>query len=158
MNNLITTKKIEFVVIFFTSLQHFFLHRQLADLTPSTFPFSPVSLPLGATTRHSFGQQVTRRNLLGNLPENFSFLNKKAQTQWVSHFALTLCSFALLSASCLECKCDAWRHSSHLLTIRQRAIRANAIKQSMVRQKRARKSLCLGCVIMWWHQPWSSFS
>lgn len=51
--------------------------------------------------------------------EHFSFLNKKAQTQWVCHFALTLCSFALLSASCLNCKCDAWGHNRHLLTRRQ---------------------------------------
>lgn len=98
LNNLITTKKIEFVVIFFTMLQHFFLHRQLADLTPTIFPFSPVSLPLGATTRHSFGQQVTRRNLLGNLPENCSYLNKKAQTQWKPFcpHSLLLCPFVCL--------------------------------------------------------------
>lgn len=44
--------------------------------------------------------------------ENFSFLNRRA-----CHFALTLCTFALLSALCLECKWNTWRYSSHLLTM-----------------------------------------
>ena len=65
----------------------------------------------------TLASRLQRGSLLGNLPENFSFLNKKAQTQWVCHFALILCPFALLFAYCLKCKCDAWRHSSHLLTI-----------------------------------------
>lgn len=67
--------------------------------------------------------------------------------------SLLLCPFVCLLSEmqmwCMEAQQPPPNH-------RQRTIRARANKQR-VRQKRARKSLCLGCVIIWWHQPRSPF-